>query len=112
MGMQLAVIGAGFAAGVGAFLAWLTVMLHHDRAHRWALMEASHERTRSHRRAALAAQYAPVATTSTVPVVRTGSFCRVPGNVGYAKDGTVLVCESSATGRPRWRRAEAFQRAS
>ena len=102
--MQVAVLSAGFAAGVGAFLAWLTVMLHHDRAHRWALMEASHERTRSHRRAALAAQHAPVATRSTVPVVRTGSFCRVPGNVGYAKNGTVLVCESSAHGRPRWRK--------
>ncbi len=110
--MQVAVLAAGFGAGVGAFLAWLAVMLHHDRAHRLALIEASHERTRSHRRAALAAQHAPVATRSTVPAVRAGSYCRVPGNIGYAKNGTVLVCESSAKGRPRWRRIEVFQRAS
>jgi len=102
--MQVAVLGAGFAVGVGAFLAWLTVMLHHDRVHRWALIEASHERTRSHRRVALAAQHEPVATTSTALVVRVGTVCRVPGNVGYAKNGAVLVCESSAHGRPRWRK--------
>ena len=109
--MQVAVLGAGFALGVGAFVAWLLVMLHHDRVHRVALVEAAHERTRAHRRAALTAQHAPV-TTSTAPVVRAGSFCRVPGNVGYAKNGTVLVCESSDTGRPRWRRAEVFRAAS
>jgi hypothetical protein len=110
--MHVAVLGVGFAAGVGAFVAWLAVMLHHDRAQRLALIAASHERTRSHRRAALTAQHTPVGTRSMVPAVRAGSFCRVPGNVGYAKNGTVLVCESSAKGRPRWRRAEVFRAAS
>ena len=110
--MQVAVLGAGFAFGVSAFVAWLLVMLHHDRVHRLALVEASHERTRAHRRAALAAQHGPVATRSTAPIVRAGSFCRVPGNIGYAKNGTVLVCEASTSGRPRWRRSEVFRAAS
>jgi hypothetical protein len=47
-----------------------------------------------------------------VPVVRAGSFCRVPGNIGHSKNGTVLVCEANDHGRPRWRRAEVFQIAS
>jgi hypothetical protein len=75
------------------------------------MVEASQERTRAHRRAALEAQHTPVATTSTA-VVRAGSFCRVPGNIGYTKNGTVLVCESTTSGRPRWRRAEVFRAAS
>lgn len=110
--MQVAVLSAGFAFGIAAFGAWLLVMLHHDRNHRVALLEAAHERTRSHRRATLTAQHTPAMTTSTVPVVRAGSFCRVPGNIGYAKNGTMLVCESSTNGRPRWRRAEVFRAAS
>ena len=110
--MQVAVLSAGFAFGVAAFVAWLLVMLHHDRNHRMALIQAAHDRTRSHRRATLTAQHIPAPTTSTAPVVRAGSFCRVPGNIGYSKNGTVLVCESSASGRPRWRRAEALRAAS
>jgi len=110
--MQVAVLGAGFVVGVAAFVAWLLVMLHHDRTHRLAMVDASHERTRAHRRAALDAQHTPVVLTSTAPVVRAGSFCRVPGNIGYSKHGDVLICESSASGRPRWRRAEVFRAAS
>lgn len=109
--MQVAVLGAGFAAGVAMFVAWLAVMLRQDREHRVALLTATHEQTRSHRRAALAARYTPAARSS-VPVVKAGSFCRVPGNIGHSKQGTVLVCEANGTGRPRWRRAEVFQRAS
>ncbi len=109
--MQVAVLEAGFAIGVGAFVAWLLVMLRHDRAHRMQLLATSHEHARLHRRAALAAQYAP-APRPTVPVVRAGSFCRVPGNIGYSKNGTALVCEANHHGRPRWRRAEVFKIAS
>jgi hypothetical protein len=109
--MQVAVLGAGFAVGVVVFVGWLVVMLRHDKAHRLAVIEASHEHTRAHRRAALAARYAPEAV-SLVPVVRAGSFCRVPGNTGYDKHGTILVCEASASGRPRWRKADIYHVAS
>jgi hypothetical protein len=87
--MQVAVLGAGFAFGVSAFGAWLLVMLWHDRIHRMQ----------------------PLATSPrpTAPVVRAGSCCRVPGNIGYSKHGTVLVCEASSHGRPRWRRARVFE---
>jgi hypothetical protein len=109
--MQETVLGAGFAFGLAVFAAWLVIMLRHDREHRAALVAATHEQTRSHRRAALAARYTP-APRASVPVVKAGSFCRVPGNIGRDKQGTVLVCEANGTGRPRWRRAEVFQRAS
>jgi hypothetical protein len=109
--MHVAVVGVGFAIGVTAFVAWLLVMLRHDRAHRMQLIASSHEHARMHRRAALAARYAP-APRPTVPVVRPGSFCRVPGNIGHSKNGTVLVCEANDHGRPRWRRAEVFKIAS
>ena len=112
--MQVAVLEVGFAIGVTAFAAWLLVMLRHDRAHRLQLIAATHEHTRMHRRAALAARYAPAPrpTQAVVPVVRAGSFCRVPGNIGHSKHGTVLVCEANDHGRPRWRRAEVFEIAS
>ena len=109
--MQTAVLGAGFAIGVAAFVAWLAVMLRHDKAHRLALIEASHAHTRAHRRAAIAARYAPEARPS-VPVVKAGSFCRVPGNIGHSKSGTILVCEPNGSGRPRWRRADIYKIAS
>jgi hypothetical protein len=106
--MQVAVLGAGFAVGVSVFVGWLLVMLHHDRNHRLAVIAASHEQTRSHRRAALAARYTPAPPTSG-PVVRAGSFCRVPGNVGHSKHGTILVCEATGAGRPRWRKADVYK---
>jgi hypothetical protein len=109
--MQVAVLGAGFAVGVVVFVAWLVVMLHHDKTHRMAVITAAHEHTRSHRRAALAARYAPDGAPS-VPVVKAGSFCRVPGNVGHSKSGTILVCEANGSGRPRWRRADIYKIAS
>ena len=112
--MQVAVLEAGFAIGVTAFVAWLLVMLRNDRAHRLELIAATHEHARVHRRAALAAQYAPIPAPSqaVVPVVRAGSFCRVPGNIGHNKHGAVLVCEANDRGRPRWRRAEVYTIAS
>ena len=91
-------------------------MLRQDRAHRLALVEA---RARAHAattvRPPLAARHvpgAPVVARSEIPVVRAGSFCRVPGNVGQGKDGAMLVCEENGAGRPRWRRAEVFKIAS
>jgi hypothetical protein len=108
--MQVAVLEAGFVVGVSAFGAWLLVMLRHDRAHRMQLL-TSHEQARMHRRIVRAAQHAP-GPRLTVPVVRAGSFCRVPGNIGHSKNGTVLVCEANEHGRPRWRRAEVFEIAS
>jgi hypothetical protein len=44
--------------------------------------------------------------------VRAGSFCRVPGNIGHDRNGTVMVCEANDRGRPRWRRAEVLKIAS
>jgi len=101
--MQVSVLGAGFTLGLCAFVAWLMVMLRHDKAHRMAMVSASHEHTRAHRRAALAARYTPDVASS-LPVVRAGSFCRVPGNLGCSKHGNVLVCEHNGHGRPRWRK--------
>jgi hypothetical protein len=109
--MRTSVLGAGFVVGVVVFVAWLLVMLRHDKAHRVAVIAASQERTRAHRRAALAARVAPAPPTS-LPVVRAGSFCRVPGNVGTTKHGTLLVCEAQGSGRPRWRKADIYQVAS
>jgi hypothetical protein len=109
--METSVLGAGFVVGVVVFVGWLVVMLRHDKAHRLALIAATHEHTRSHRRAALAARYAPEARPS-VPTVRAGSFCRVPGNTGYSKNGTILVCEANGAGRPRWRKADIYKVAS
>jgi hypothetical protein len=105
--MQVSVLMAGFTLGMCAFVAWLMVMLRHDRAHRVALIEASHEQTRSHRRAALAARYTPEPVPEPepeLPVVRPGSFCRVPGHFASSKNGSVLVCEAHGNGRPRWRK--------
>jgi hypothetical protein len=109
--MQVAVLGVGFAVGVAVFVGWLVVMLHHDRNHRMALLAASHEHTRAHRRAALAARYTPT-PAATAPVARAGSFCRVPGNVGHSKHGTILVCDGTGKGRPRWRKADVYKIAS
>jgi hypothetical protein len=106
--MRVSVLGAGFTFGVVAFALWLMFMLRQDRAHRVALVAAAQDHTRSHRRAARAAGGPPVARPA-VPVVRAGSFCRVVGNVGETKHGTVLVCRAKGNGRPRWRRAEVFQ---
>jgi hypothetical protein len=105
--MHVSVLMAGFTLGICVFGGWLMVMLRHDRAHRVALVAAAHEHTRSHRRATLSARYTPEVTPEVapeLPVVRAGSFCRVPGNFGYGKDGSVLVCEARGSGRPRWRR--------
>jgi hypothetical protein len=109
--MRTSVLGAGFVVGVGAFVAWLVVMLRHEKKHRVAALTAAREQTRAHRRAALAARAAPAPTPS-LPVVRAGSFCRVPGNVGTTRHGTLLVCEGHGSGRPRWRKADIYQRAS
>lgn len=54
--MQIAILGAGFALGVAAFVAWLAFMLRHERAHRMALIAATHEHRESHRRATLSAR--------------------------------------------------------
>jgi hypothetical protein len=108
--MHVAVLGTGFAFGISVFFAWLLVMLHHDRAHRRAGVEASQARVAGQRRAALTA-HAPAARAATVPVARAGSFCRVAGNIGHTKHGVVLVCESNGHGRPRWRRTDVFRAA-
>jgi hypothetical protein len=104
--MQVAVLYAGFAFAVATFGVWLVVMLRQDRAHRYEFAAVSQERARAHRRAALAARYVPAATRSTATVARAGTFCRIPGNVGVTKTGERLVCDSSGSGRPRWRRAD------
>jgi hypothetical protein len=113
--MQDTVMYAGLAFGVAVFGMWLVAMVRADRAHRLALVEDARARTDYHRQAAVAARYvpgAPVVARAEIPVVRAGSFCRVPGNVGQGKDGTMLVCEEQGTGRPRWRRAEVLEIAS
>ncbi len=102
--MQVTVLGASFVIGIGAFALWLTFMLKQERQHRLAFVQASHERTHTHRRAALAARREPELVVTTLQVVRAGSFCRVPGAVGRSKRGDALVCQQSAQGRPRWRK--------
>jgi hypothetical protein len=116
--MPVTVVYASFTFAVSAFGVWLVVMLRQDRAHRYGFAAESQERIRAHRRAALAARYAPTAATgpaTTRPtatvVARAGTFCRVPGNVGYTKAGDRLVCEASGAGRPRWRRADLLEMA-
>jgi len=117
--MPVTVVYASFTFAVSAFGVWLVVMLRQDRAHRYGFASESHERVRAHRHAALAARYVPTATapattrpTATATVAaRAGSFCRVPGNVGYTKAGDRLVCQASGTGRPRWRRADLLEMA-
>jgi hypothetical protein len=105
--MRTGVLALAFIGAVGLFAGWLAVMLRHERAYRVALIEQSRARSREHRRAALAAQRAPEVVVATpAPVVRPGSFCRVPGSVGRSKRGVALVCERSAHGRPRWRQAQ------
>ena len=106
-GMQVTVVGAGFVIGMSVFALWVTFMLKHERHHRLAYVQASHERTRTHRRAALAARREPELVVTTLQVVRAGSFCRVPGAVGRSKRGDALVCEQMAQGRPRWRKVAA-----
>lgn len=103
--MQITVVGAAFIFGVSAFALWLVLMLRQEREHRFALVEASHQRTQSHRRAALDARRDPELAVTTQHVVRAGSFCRVPGSVGVTKRGDALVCEQMPHGRPRWRKA-------
>lgn len=109
--MQVAVLGAGFVVGVGAFVVWLAVMLRQDKAQRQALVAATQAHARWHRHVTRAARAESV-PRATVPVVRAGSFCRVPGNVGHSKQGDVLVCQAQGSGRPRWRRAAALPVAS
>jgi hypothetical protein len=121
--MQHLVLPLAFVGSLAVFVAWLTVMLRHERARRVALVTTSQERSLAYCLHAQAAQRASVAprpdlapspatAITSVSVVRAGSFCRVPGNVGRTKKGVVLVCEPSASGRPRWRRAEALKIAS
>jgi hypothetical protein len=100
--MHAEVVAVAFFGALGLFAAWLAVMLRHERQHRVALVEQRHESRRSHRRAALAARGEPE-PVATAPVVRPGSFCRVPGSIGRNKRGVALICEPSTTGRPRWR---------
>lgn len=104
--MQISVLVAGFTFAMCVFTGWVMVMVRHDRAHRVAMIEASHEQARSHRRSALAARYTPEATPE-LPVVRAGSFCRVRGAFAYSKNGHVLVCEAHGNARPRWRKRTA-----
>jgi hypothetical protein len=118
--MQSIVIPLALLGALAAFALWLSVMLRHERTQHSALVAAAHERAQAHRQFTLTARQEsahaePVASVvhpSTVLAVRAGSFCRVPGNVGRTKKGVVLVCEPSATGRPRWRRPTPLRAAS
>jgi hypothetical protein len=105
--MQITVLGAGFAFGVSAFALWLVFMLKQEREQKFAMVEASYERTRSHRRAALDARRDAEFVVTTVTVARAGSFCRVPGAGARSKRGDALVCEEMPQGRPRWRKVAA-----
>jgi hypothetical protein len=115
--MKVTVVYASFTFALSTFGVWLVVMLRRDRAHRYGFAAQSQERVRAHRHAALAARYAPTATASATTrptatvVARAGTFCRVPGDVGYTKAGDRLVCQASGAGRPRWRRADLLKMA-
>jgi hypothetical protein len=104
--MQTASLWLGFVVGVAVFAAWLTYTLRQERDVRVAHVARTHERLASHRRATLTAHAVATVPTRAQHVVRPGSFCRVVGAVGATKRGVTLVCQPSATGRPRWVKAE------
>jgi hypothetical protein len=116
--MDTSVVMLAFLGAVGLFAAFLVVLLRADRSHRdehaRRILDAEHSR----RRATMAARTESavptetVVTIETMPIVRPGSFCRVPGTVGRSRRGTLLVCSSVPEARPRWREARRLSRAS
>jgi hypothetical protein len=109
--MDTSVVMLGFLGGVGLFAAWMVVLLcgerHRDAEHARQLRDTQLAR----RRATMAARAESTVPVEPVPVVRPGSFCRVPGTVGRSRRGTLLVCSSVPEARPRWREARRLSRA-
>jgi hypothetical protein len=113
--MDTSVVTFGFFGAVGLFAAFLGVLLRAERSHRdehaRRILDAEHSRRRA-TRAARVESAVPTETVEPMPVVRPGSFCRVPGTVGRSRRGTLLVCSSAPQARPRWREARRLSRAS
>jgi hypothetical protein len=108
--MDTSVVMLGFLAGVGLFSAWIVVLLRDERYRHDEHVRQRHDIERSRRRATLAARAESTLAPETMPVVRPGSFCRVPGTVGRSRRGTLLVCSSVPQARPRWREARRLSR--
>jgi hypothetical protein len=122
-------ITAFFIASLGLFAAWIAFLVHQEQQLRLAEGRPSAELMRADQgpiwvaaepQDALAARHlvltssAPVALfpdaepiEPELPVVRAGSFCRVPGAAAQNAHGDEMICSqgSSASARPRWRRA-------
>jgi hypothetical protein len=109
--MDTSVVMLGFLGGVGLFSAWILVLLRGERYRQDEHARQVHDAERSRRRATIAARVEPTAPIESMPVVRPGSFCRVPGTVGRSRRGTLLVCSSVPQARPRWREARRLSRA-
>jgi hypothetical protein len=110
--MDTSVVMFGFLGGVGLFSAWLVVLLRGERYRHDALTRKIVDTELSKRRATRTARAESTAAVEPMPVVRPGSFCRVPGTVGRSSRGTLLVCSSAPHARPRWREARRLSRAS
>jgi hypothetical protein len=110
--MRTGVVVFWFVVCLGAFSAWLAVILRQERAQKLTMARVSQQRTRAHRRHTLAAQRASVIPLPATAVAKAGSFCRVPGLVGHSKKGTTLVCETGRDGKHRWRRSQPLSIAS
>jgi hypothetical protein len=110
--MDTSVVMLGFLGGVGLFSAWLVVLLRGERYRHDAYAEKIRDTELSNRRATMTARAESTAPADPPPIVRPGSFCRVPGTVGRSSRGTLLVCSSVPQARPRWREARRLSRAS
>jgi hypothetical protein len=110
--MNTLVLSLMFFAGLGLFAIWLFWTLRSERVRAQALREQARRNALASRRATRAARRESTLPIETIPVVRAGSFCRVPGSYARNTHGAVLVCANERKGRPRWRHADQLSRAS
>jgi hypothetical protein len=108
--MDTSVVMLGFLGGVGMFSAWIMVLLRGERYRHDEYVRQMRETEVSRRRATIEARAESTVPVETMPVVRAGSFCRVPGAMGRSRRGTLLVCSSVPQARPRWREARRLSR--
>jgi hypothetical protein len=109
--MDTSVVMLGFLGGIALFSVWLVVMLQSERFRQDEHARRLVHRQQSKRRATRAARAESTVPVESMPVVRPGSFCRVPGTVGRSSRGALLVCSSVPSARPRWREARRLSRA-
>jgi len=110
--MDTLVLSLIFLGVIGLFATWLFWTLRTERLRTLALREHARAAAMASRRATRAARRESVAPADRLPVVRAGSFCRVPGTYARNTRGATMVCSSERKGRPRWRHAEKLRHAS